>query len=142
MYHRDLSEETIQRMTNGYVMINKGFDYQSAYEFIKRGLYKGALCEKLCHDYDEEGGRPLELMCEKIINDTDFMFFPNIEEFINDKPLSPIEYRDMTIEDMMYIDIDFGKKFNFIQALRIMNKFVKAGPNVSHDYYLLCTRFG
>lgn len=74
--------------------------------------------------YDEQA----DMKSKRIMKDLPEELFPNIEEWLNDEPISEIRYGDLSIKELM----DFGKdrrgrQNNFLKCLELMILYIKDG---------------
>lgn len=77
---------------------------------------------------------------ERIMKDLPEELFPNVEEWLNDEPISEIKYGDLSIKELM----DFGKNRNggqngFLECIELMVLYIKEGcKNKDSCYHALC----
>lgn len=53
--------------------------------------------------------------------------YGNIQEWIDDKPISDIKYKGISIKDIMEQDIKYGVKHDFFESLEAMMMYIQCG---------------
>lgn len=131
---RDLSNEKIQRSALRLGHRFPEMTDKEIFNYFKRGAYISALAEKILETEvcDLEFAKTEAAI---IYDSLPAEFRVNIEEYVNDKPLTPIMYRNKSLNYIMHMhQADEGKIYSFLQAATIMRKFIKEGDNANDKF--------